>query len=620
LQSSRISSRPGFRPTLIAAGKYLSTACASWSQAPDRRIGLFIAPTAVLCRTQSQKQAVTDMVARPREISASPDKPWWRPETIWRSFSGLGLILGAIFLAASLTPSLIPRTIPMQGAVAGLSFAAGYGIGVLAYAIWDYLELPIPSERTRARGTWLALAAAAVVVFSFIWRAAEWQNSIRDRMGMPPVEGARPLEVLLIAALVFAILILVARLFALVYRLGSRSVKRHVPVRVARVVGFTVAIAFFLMVGNGVLLRGALRMADNSFQALDALIEPQYAAPTDPLGAGGAESLIDWEDMGRAGREFVASGPTRDEISAFLGREALTPIRVYVGLNSAEDHPARAELALDELMRVGAFDREVLVVVVPTGTGWMDPEATDTLEYLHGGDSAIVAQQYSYLTSPISLFVEPGISIEAGRALFSAVYGYWTTLPRDARPRLYLYGLSLGAYGSAQSFGLHEVLADPPNGALWTGPPFSTPQWRAATEEREPGTPAWLPRFGDGSIIRFTNQENALDIPGATWGPMRIVFLQYASDPITFFDMDSFWRKPDWMKPPVGPDVSPELRWYPVVTFLQLMLDTAFGLAVPMGHGHLFAPEHYINAWVAVTAPEGWTPEEIARLKEHMRQ
>ena len=37
-------------------------------------------------------------------------------------------------------------------------------------------------------------------------------------------------------------------------------------------------------------------------------------------------------------------------------------------------------------------------------------------------------------------------------------------------------------------------------------------------------------------MIRFTNQENALDIPGATWGPMRVVFLQYASDPITFFD------------------------------------------------------------------------------------
>ena len=161
------------------------------------------------------------------------------------------------------------------------------------------------------------------------------------------------------------------------------------------------------------------------------------------------------------------------------------------------------------------------------------------------------------------------------------------------------------------------MLADPFDGALWSGPPFSTPEWRAATDQRNPGTPEWLPRFGDGSVIRFTNQENALDIPGAAWGPMRIVYLQYASDPITFFRPDSLWRKPDWMNPPVGPDVSPELRWYPVVTFLQLLLDMAVGLAVPIGHGHYFAPEHYIDGWVAVTAPEGWTPEEVARLKEH---
>ena len=106
----------------------------------------------------------------------------------------------------------------------------------------------------------------------------------------------------------------------------------------------------------------------------------------------------------------------------------MTPLRVYVGLNSADDAAARAQLALDELIRVGGFDRSVLVVVVPTGTGWMDPAATDTLEYLHGGDTAIVAQQYSYLSSPLSILVEPGIAVEAGQALFRAVYGHWTTL------------------------------------------------------------------------------------------------------------------------------------------------------------------------------------------------
>jgi uncharacterized membrane protein len=69
------------------------------------------------------------------------------------------------------------------------------------------------------------------------------------------------------------------------------------------------------------------------------------------------------------------------------------------------------------------------------------------------------------------------------------------------------------------------------------------------------------------------------------------------------------------MTAPRGPDVSPELRWYPVVTFAQLLLDMAIALAVPIGHGHYYAHPHYIDAWHAVTAPEGWTPEEIERLK-----
>ena len=540
-----------------------------------------------------------------------------RLRAAWRSLSGPGMLIGAVFLAASLTPSLIPRSFLLQGALAGACFAFGYGLGVLGRLVWLYLGLPVARASLRRTGTWAAAAIAAAIVLAFVWRAADWQNSIRVLMEMPPVESARPLEVLLIAAAVFAMLILLARLFAVVFRRVERRTGRYVPVRVSRIVAVVVAVILFATVIDGLLFKALLRSADYSFRALDARIEPEVARPADPMATGSAASLLDWRGLGRAGREFIGSGPGREEIGAFLGREALRPIRVYVGLNSADDFETRAKLALDELRRAGGFERSVLVVSVPTGTGWMDPAATDTLEYLHGGDTAIVAVQYSYLSSPLSLLVEPGNSGAQGRALFRAVYGYWKTLPRDRRPRLYLYGLSLGSFGSEQSFRLLDVIGDPFNGALWSGPTFGNPDWQAATREREPGSPEWLPRFGDGSIIRFTNQQNALDNPGARWGPMRIVYLQYASDPITFFSLDSFWRKPDWMNAPVGPDVSPELRWYPVVTFLQLMVDTAVGLGVPIGHGHYYAPQHYIDGWVAVTAPEGWTPAEIDRLKAH---
>jgi uncharacterized membrane protein len=434
---------------------------------------------------------------------------------------------------------------------------------------------------------------------------------------MPLHESAEPLTVGLVAAAVFVVLLLVARSFRGVGGLVRHWLARYVPERVSMLLGGLAAVALFWALIDGVLLRGFMAAADSSFSALDALIEPQYPAPTDPMQAGSATSLVTWEELGRAGREFVVSGPTADEIAAFTGREAKQPIRVYAGLNSAEELEDRADLVLAEMMRVGAFDRKVLIVATPTGTGWMDPAAMDTLEYLHGGDTAIVAMQYSYLTSWISLLVEPGYGSAAGREIFRKVYAHWTSLPRDQRPKLYLQGLSLGSYGSEQSFRLHEVLADPFQGAVWSGPPFPSPIWAGATRERNRGSPEWLPVYGDSSIIRFTNQRNHLDTPGATWGPMRIVFLQYASDPITFFDPHALWHKPDWMYPPVGPDVSPELRWYPVITLLQLGLDMAIALAVPIGHGHYYAPEHYIDAWVAVTEPSGWTTDGIARLKAH---
>lgn len=72
------------------------------------------------------------------------------------------------------------------------------------------------------------------------------------------------------------------------------------------------------------------------------------------------------------------------------------------------------------------------------------------------------------------------------------------------------------------------------------------------------------------------------------------------------------------MVPPRGPDVSPQLRWYPVVTFLQLTLDLLTATDAPIGHGHVYAPADYIDAWLNVTDVRGWSPADIARLKDQL--
>src|ERR1700751_1886580 len=125
----------------------------------------------------------------------------------------------------------------------------------------------------------------------------------------------------------------------------------------------------------------------------------------------------------------------------------MEPIRIYSGLASASDAEARSALAVRALERAGGFQGKYLLVVSTTGSGWVDPALSDSFEYLTGGDSAIVALQYSYLPSWISYLVDQSKAREAGRALFDAVYGPWSRLPQGQRPRLLVAGGGLGAFG-----------------------------------------------------------------------------------------------------------------------------------------------------------------------------
>jgi uncharacterized membrane protein len=325
---------------------------------------------------------------------------------------------------------------------------------------------------------------------------------------------------------------------------------------------------------------------------------------------------VAWEDLGRWGRGYVASAPTAGEIGAFWDAPAREPIRVYVGLTAAGDAAERARLAFEDLRRLGGFEREVLVVAIPTGSGWLDPGGVDTLEYIARGDVATVAVQYSYLSSPVSVIVDPTHGIEEARALFDLVYRHWTSLPPDGRPRLYLHGLSLGAFLSQETVPLLDVLGDPFHGAVWTGSPFLSDFWLMVQARRDPASPAWRPRFGNGSLIRTADQWGGLERFDAEWGPMRLVFLQYGSDPIVFFDYALAWRRPDWLAGGRAPDLSPEMRWIPVVTMLQVAMDMAVALGTP-GYGHDYAAVHYIPAWAEALDPEGWTPAREARLTEH---
>ena len=550
------------------------------------------------------------------QVTGLPDRQANLALRLLHGLSLPGLVVGTLFFAASLAPSLLPRNFLHQGALSGCSFAAGYGVGVFLNWLWTYLELPPLPDRIVGVSKRIVPLVCAALAAVFLWRASTFQDSVRALMDLPPVESARPVEVAVIALVVFGLILALARVFVFIFAVVSGRLGRRVPRRIANAAGLIIVVSLFWTAIDGLLFRVALRMVDTSFQRFDALMEADVEKPGDPARTGSLASLVSWQELGRAGRQFIATTPSAEQLADMTGRDAMQPIRVYVGLNSAETVEDRAALALEEMLRVGAFERSVLVVVTPTGTGWIDPSAIDTLEALHRGDVATVALQYSYLSSWLALLFEPAYGAESAHALFRAIYGHWRALPRESRPRLYLYGLSLGALNSDLSTDLYDILPDPFHGALWVGAPFSAQTWRNVTDGRQLGSPAWLPRFRDGSIVRFANQHGFAE-SGGPWGPVRIVFLQYASDPVTFFRPDAYLRAPPWMQGERGPDVSASFRWFPIVTLLQLGLDMALATTTPMGYGHVYAPEHHIDPWVAVTQPEGWTAEDLERLKAH---
>jgi len=538
---------------------------------------------------------------------------WWT--LLDRHLSRPGLVLATLFFALSLTPSLLPRTPLIQGLLSGSAFAAGYGLGVFLQWVWDYTELRVPRHRYQLLSNLLViLLCAGIAVFSLA-QTTGWQNSVREAMGVAPVDDAHLFTVLAVAVGPAVLLIVLGSVLVHAVRLVFRRIHAFLPRRVALVLALVIVGLATGVLVNGVLLRFALHAADSFFEQLDRVTVQAGDPPANPLHSGSAASLIAWDTIGRDGRIYVESGPSQDDIARLIGRPALDPLRIYVGLRSAPSLAARAQLALQEMLRVGAFDRAVLVVIMPVGTGWVDPPGIDSLEYLLAGDVASVALQYSYLTSPLSLIIEPDYGADAARALFSTVYEYWTGLPPDGRPKLYLNGLSLGAHSSQASAQLLDLLGDPYDGALWVGPPYTSPIWRWATANRVAGTPEWLPVFGNSSAIRFANDGAQLGEPAGGWGPMRIGFLQYPSDPIVFFDWTILYQAPDWLDEPRGPGVSAALTWYPVVTLLQLGMDMALAPTSPVGFGHLYSADDYIEAWRALIDPPGWDDAAIARLK-----
>ena len=527
----------------------------------------------------------------------------------------VGLFVGIIFFAFSMTPSLLPRAWYLQGVATGISMATGYGVGCLLVWVAHWCGIrPNFSTQTRRYGRWGVAATAAVVVPLFLILGSWWQGIVRQLVDVEDPGRVLYMGVLAVAILIALLLLAMARGLRWCARDLTTKFTRIVPLPVAKAVAVGLVALLTLFVINGAVNNVLIAAVSSSSEIADKGNHPGVEQPMSPENSGSPESNEAWDTLGMEGRRFVSSGPTAEQIEQFTGEPAPTPIRVYAGAEGEDSIEATADRVVEELERTGAFDRAVLAVATTTGRGWVNESVAGSLEYMYGGDTAIASMQYSFLPSPIAFLADRESPRRAGRALFDRVYDAVQDRPEEARPKLVSFGESLGAYGGQDAFGGARDMVARTDGALWVGNPNFTRQWAEITADRDAGSREILPIIDDGVYVRFAGRPSDLDL-GTPWEQPRVIYWQHASDPITWWSSSLILHRPDWLREPRGVDVDPGVRWFPFVTFWQTTFDMVFSTDVPQGYGHNYG-EDAVELWAAILQPDGWTEQDTERLRE----
>jgi uncharacterized membrane protein len=534
----------------------------------------------------------------------------------------VGLVVAGIFFAWSVTPSLLPRDWMFQGLISGINAAMGYGLGCVLE--WLFRKLVRPRLRISAPPQWVSFSLKVALLVTVLGGAAymlvlaaQWQRDQSTLMGMV---GTTTPAYFRTGALSFAVITAIVAAFRAVRRIvrwNARLLNRwvNVPRSVAPTLGLVLVVVVAVTLFNGVLARGFFAAANSLFSIRNDQTSPAAVQPQGPERSGSPSSLVPWKTLGSEGRWFVSQGLDANLIGLVTGKASKEPIRVYSGLESASGPTAQADLAVAELERTHAFDRRVLVVITTTGTGWVNSTAASAIELMYGGDTAIVATQYSYLPSVLSFLADRTKVAEAGAILFDKIYEHLAHRPEELRPKLLVYGESLGSQGSEAAFDGIGELRSKVDGALWVGPPNSNRIWEQFVSRRDPGSPEVEPVYADGLVVRFGGDEEDLEQPPRPWLMPRVAYLQHASDPIVWWSPDLLFSRPDWLSEPRGADVTNEVTWRPVVTFWQVAADLTNATSVPAGHGHRYGTL-VLDAWLALLPPPDWTPADTERVRD----
>ena len=442
--------------------------------------------------------------------TARPSAP---PETTVRlPRIGTSIALTVAVMVSS-APSLLPRPAVTQALFTGVLMASALA------AAWAARRAFGSCTRARRRMQAWSVGVGALLSIGSSTANVLWQNRLRVAMGIETVDWRYAAEVAAGAICVAALLYGLGRAAAGIGGAlgGSRSM---ILIAVAGLLSCFVAAP---TVGSAV---------SDSFSASNSVVDEAISAPSAHTRSGAPASLVPWRTLGREGRKFASGG--------------LDPgtVRAYVGLDSATTLDRRVALAVADLDRAGAFQRSVVVVAIPTGSGWVDENAVTGAESRFGGDVATVAVQYSSAPSWATLLFAEDDARSSADAVVRAVAERAAAEP--APPDVIVYGQSLGAVAGSDAYLSVGRSNSGICGAVWAGPP-----------------------------------AGAVNTEGAT-------VVANSSDPVVRWSTALLWSPPNTST--TRPD-APTPMWLPLVSFVQTSVDLAAALDVDPGHGHRYGTD-----------------------------
>jgi uncharacterized membrane protein len=594
---------------------------ASWSVAGSLARGL-------LPRSPLQQALATGIVAAAHyeatattwaALEALVARPGTRPGVrASLAVAGVGMAAG-VAVSAALGPRAATSLPAAAAATAGrfLSFAALAGGGAAA---WDELlhrrlRLTPGLDTTLVPSVATGALVVGVSVLSRSRRAARYGVVAPDRHA---VQHATPRSALIAGGVGTA-----AGVGLVAVTAAEQALAQGLERLLARIIGRDAG-ALGTVVAHGSILAAltagavtALGIATDRIQRRDDIIEPAYPEPpTSPRVSAGPASAMPFDSLGKEGRRFVLMALDAAAITAVMGEPAVDPVRVVGGFESAPTPAERAERVLQDMADVGAYDRRLIVVGVPTGVGYFNYSLAEAIEYLARGDSAIVVPQYALVPSALAL-TQTGEAEDLTRRVLSGIRARVSELPADRRPRVVLAGESLGANVALDA----AWTGDEPlpsaldrlgvDGGLYLGVPFRTRVWDAWRADRDAVDP-------DGRVVLLSEPGTA-PLP-----PAPHLMVVHHDDPVNKYAFSMVLQPPWWLGPPTTrpPLVPREVKFRPLTSFVLATVDLLNGMNSKPGTFVRRGHDYRIDVRAGVEQAFGLTcsPEQAEAIEAALRE